>query len=327
MSLLRKGPSAGPLHPPRASAVGQSPPTRTRLPTTRRWASVAATLLAAWAIPDFARITEAADSRADNARPAATDDTTPPPGIDISKLDDFERKVFFRVINRESSACGKGHSLLYSVKNDAACRASFYAVRYVAHLVDSGFTDSEIAEKVDKRFRMPRQPRIDVSAAPIKGNPTARVTIVEFVDYECPHCKHAQGLMRRLVDEYPSDVKIYFKHFPLSSHSNARLAAAAAVAAAKQGKFWPYNEKIWANSDNLTPAILEKAAKEVGLDVARWRAEMDSDAVKARVQADRSEGDDLGINATPSIYINGRKYDDPLEIASLKDWVDEELGR
>jgi len=105
------------------------------------------------------------------------------------------------------------------------------------------------------------------------------------------------------------------------------LAAEAAAAAGKQGKFWTYNDKVWANSDSLTPAVLEKVAKEVGLDVVRWRKDKDSDAGKGRVQADRTEGDDLGINATPTIYINGRKYDDPLDIASLKDWIEEELGR
>lgn len=268
-----------------------------------------------------------ASPQADKPENSAGDDTTPPPGIDLSKLDEFERKVFFRVVNHEASACGKGHSLIYSVKHDSSCRASFYAVRYVARLVDSGFTDSEIGEKLDKRFRTPRQTHINLSAAPSKGAQSGRVTLVEFVDYECPHCKHAQTLIRQLVDEYPSDVKVYFKHFPLSGHTNARTAAEAAVAAQKQGKFWPYSDKLWTNSDNLTPAILEKIAKEVGLDVARWRKELDSDGVRDRVQADKSEGTDMGVNATPSIYINGRKYEDPLEIVSLKDWIDEELGR
>ena len=263
----------------------------------------------------------------DKSGSPAGNDNSPPPGVDLSKLDEFERKVFYRVINREPSACGKGHSLIYSLKHDSACRASFYAVRYVAHLVDSGYTDSEIGEKLVKRFRTPRYPRIDVSAAPVKGNTSGRVTVVEFVDYECPHCKHAQTLMRQVVEEYPNDVKMYFKHFPLSSHANARLAAEGAVAAHKQGKFWQFNEKVWANSENLTPAVLEKAAKEVGLDVARWRTDIDSDAIKSQVQADKSEGNDLGVLATPSIYINGRKYEDPLEIASFRDWIDEELGR
>jgi 2-hydroxychromene-2-carboxylate isomerase len=302
---------------------------------TRRWLITGAALIAAYACtrifsrtqPAQAAPAPTANAVADKAGSPSGDDTSPPPGIDLGKLDEFERKVFYRVVNRESSACGKGHSLIYSVKHDSACRASFYAVRYVAHLVDSGFTDSEIGEKLEKRFRTPRFPRIDVSTAPAKGNASGRVTVVEFVDYECPHCKHAQALMRQVVEEYPKDIKMYFKHFPLSSHANARLAAEGAVAAHKQGKFWPFNEKVWANSESLTPAVLEKAAKEVGLDVARWRADLESDAVKSQVQADKSEGNDLGVLATPSIYINGRKYEDPLEIASLKDWIDEELGR
>jgi len=255
------------------------------------------------------------------------EDRSPPPGIDLTKLDEFERKVFYRVVNREPSACGKGHSLIYSVTHDSACRASFYAVRYAAHLVDSGFTDSEIGEKLDRRFRTPRHAHIDVAAAPVKGKTSGRVAVVEFVDYECPHCRHAQTLLRQVVEEYPSDVKVYFKHFPLSSHTNARLAAEGAVAAQKQGKFWPFSDKVWANSESLTLAVLEKSAKEVGLDLVHWRADLDSDAVKGRVQADKAEGNDLGINATPSIFINGRKYEDPLEIASFRDWIDEELGR
>jgi protein-disulfide isomerase len=287
----------------------------------------AALTFAAWAGLGFSSSFAAESGTTPKAGATATEDNTPPPGVDLGKLDEFERKVFFRIVAHEPSACGKGQSLLHSAKHDGGCRASFYAVRYVAHLVDSGFTDSEIAEKLEKRFRTPRQTAIDVSAAPSKGAASGRVSVVEFVDYECPHCKHAQGLLKQLVEEYPSDVKVYFKHFPLSSHTYSRLAAEAAVAAAKQGKFWPYNDKIWANSDNLTPAILEKAAKEVGLDLARWRKDKDSEAAKGRVQADRTEGGELDINATPTIYINGRKYDDPLDIASLKDWVDEELGR
>jgi thiol-disulfide isomerase/thioredoxin len=269
----------------------------------------------------------AAPPSADKGASPSGEDHTPPPGIDLGKLDDFERKAFFRVVNRESSACGRGHSLIYSAKHDPSCRTSFYAVRYVAHLVDSGFLDSEIGEHLERRFRAPRVPAFDLVAAPWKGKQSARVTVVEFVDYECPHCRQAQTLLRQLVEEYPSDVKVYFKHFPLSSHTNARLAAEGAVAAHKQGKFWTFNDKVWANSDSLTPALLEKVAKESGLDLALWRKEAGSDGVKNRVQADRSEGSELGIVATPTIYVNGRKYGDPLEIASLKDWIDEELGR
>ena len=264
---------------------------------------------------------------ASRAPTATGEDATPPTGIDIANLDDFERKVFFRIVNHEASACGRGHSLLYSAKHDPSCRASFYAVRYVARLVDSGYTDSEIAERLDRRFRAPRVERFNLVGAPWKGKQSARVTVVEYVDYECPHCRHAQALLRQVVAEYPNDVRVYFKHFPLSGHTNARLAAEGAVAAHKQGQFWAFSDKVWDVSDNLTPAVLETVAKTVGLDVAVWRKDAASNAVKARVQADKSEGTELGIAATPTVFINGRKYEDPLDLVSLKDWIDEELGR
>ncbi len=268
---------------------------------------------------------------ASGAPPAAkaegSDDTTPPPGVDLSKLDEFERKVFFRVINKEPSACGKAHSLSVSLKTDRGCRKTVYAVKYVARLVDSGYTDSEISEALHKRFAGGPPKKIDVTDAPFKGNPNAPVVLVEFVDYECPHCKHVQPVMRQVVEEFKSDVKVYFKHYPLGGHVNSRLAAEGAVAAQKQGKFWPFNDKIWANADILSPALLEQFAKDIGLDVAQWRKDLESDEVKNRVQKDKTEGGVLGIESTPTIYLNGREYTDHREVESLRDWINEELGR
>ena len=258
---------------------------------------------------------------------SAEPDTTPPPGVDLSKLDEYERKVFFRVVNREPSSCGKGHSLIYSVKRDPGCKRSVYAIKYVAKLVESGYTDSEIGDELQNRYHEAVHKNIDVARAPNKGPAEARVTLVEFVDYECPHCRTAQALMRQVLDAYPRQVRLCFKHFPLSSHTTSRLAAEAAMAAHKQGKFWPFSDKVWENADNLTPAVLEKIAKQVGLDVARWRSDMNSDEVKAAVAQDKSDGTALGINSTPTIYINGRKYAGRHDIESICDWIDEELGK
>ncbi len=250
-----------------------------------------------------------------------------PGGIDLGKLGEHERKVFDQVVGREPSACGKGHSLLHSVQHDPACRASFYAVRYVARLAASGSSEAEIGEKLEQRFRAARVPYIDVSLAPSKGNPAGPVKIVEFADYECTHCKEAQGPMHALLAEYAKDVTFYFKHFPLGGHVNSLNAAMGAAAAQKQDRFWQYSDKLWASSVPLMPAVLESIAKDVGLDFSRWYADVGSDEVRGLVQRDRTEGRTLEIHRTPAVFINGRRYSDELDLASLKDWLDEELGR
>ena len=263
-------------------------------------------------------------SIARRSKPSAGD---PLAGIELGKLNASQRKVFDQVVSHESSVCGKGHSLLHSLKHDGACRGSFYAVRYVARLASSGFSESEIGAKLEQRFRAPRIPSIDVSQAPSKGSPSGRVKIVEFADYQCGHCKEAQEMMHTLLAEYPKDVTVYFKHFPLTGHINSINAALAAVAAQKQGKFWPFNDKIWENSDHLSPAVLEGIARDLGLDFQRWFAQLSTEDVRGHVLRDRTEGRSLEIQRTPAIFINGRRYPDEPDLADLRDWIEEELGR
>jgi protein-disulfide isomerase len=270
-----------------------------------------------------------ASAATEQAAPAAgAQDTTLPPGIDASKLDEFQKKVFFRIINNEPSICGQAQSLIASAKAAKdPCRRSFNAIRYVGKLVEQGFTDSEVSESIGKRYRVTAPKSIDVAEAPMKGSPGAKVTLVEFADYECPHCKRLQPVLRQIVEEFHNDVRVYFKHYPLPQHANARLAAEAAVAAHKQGKFWPFQDKVWDKQDELTPAEIEKIAKASGLDMAKFRQDMESPAVKDRVQKDRAEGQALGLQATPTVYINGREYTDPKDTESLREWIKEELGR
>jgi protein-disulfide isomerase len=258
------------------------------------------------------------------AASAAQQDTTLPPGVDVSKLDDFQKKVFFRVANSETSLCGQAQSLLQSAKKD--CRRSVNGLRYVVRLVEQGYTDSEIGEALTKRYRDSTPKPIDVAKAPWKGSPSAKITMVEFADYECPHCKRLQPVLRQILDEFHSEVKVYFKHYPLPQHTNAKLAAEAAVAAQKQEKFWQFQDKLWDRQDELTPAEIEKIAKESGLDVTKFRQDVGSEAVKAQVQKDRADGQALGLQSTPTLYINGREYTDPKDAASLREWIKEELA-
>jgi protein-disulfide isomerase len=280
--------------------------------------------------PAQAQPTHTADTAAATATATAGkagDDTTPPPGVDISKLDEFGKKVFFRIGNSEASVCGQAQSLLASAKAQKnGCARSVNALRYVARLVDQGYTDSEISESLGKRYRPIAPKKIDISDAPMKGNPKARITLVEFADYECPHCKHFQPVLHQILDEFPNDVKLYFKHYPLPQHTNARLAAEGAVAAQKQGKFWQFQDKLWEHQDELGPAEIEQLAKEAGLDLAKFRQDLASPAVKGKVDKDRNEGAAIGLQATPTLYIDGREYTDTRDADSLREWIKDALG-
>jgi hypothetical protein len=190
------------------------------------------------------------------SKPPSSQFGLPPSEADLRTLDDFARKVFDQVVTSEPSACGKGHSLLDSARHDTSCRASAYAVRYVARLARAGSSAAEISDRLASRFRAPQVPPINVSEAPSKGNPKARLTVVEFADYTCDHCKQAQGLLPTLLAEYPQDVLLYFKHYPLGANRSGFNAALAASGAQRQGKFWEFSDKVWEHSPELPPVVL-----------------------------------------------------------------------
>ncbi len=293
-----------------------------------RAAALGVTVLGCWSLAACAKTPGAAHPAEAAAAPAkggGEADAPLPPEVKplYDKLDDLGKKVFTRVSSSESSVCGDAQSL---IKSWPSCRRSVAALRYVAKSVEAGYTDSEIAERLAKRYRPVTAKKIDVADAPMKGNPSAKITLIEFADYECPHCRRFQPVLHQIMDEFRSDVKLYFKHYPLPQHTNARLAAEAAVAAQKQGKFWQYQDKLWEKSEELTPAEIEKAAKEVGLDLTKFRQDVASEPVKARVQKDRSDGQAAGIEATPTLYINGREYTDGRDTDSLREWIKDAIS-
>ena len=295
-----------------------------------RAAALAVAVAGCWSLvacaktPAAAHPAEAATAAAKTGPTGPADAALPPEVKPLyDKLDELGKKVFMRVANSESSVCGDAQSLINSVKT---CRRSIAALRYVAKLIEGGYTDSEIGEKLANRYRPITAKKIDLADAPMKGSPSAKITLVEFADYECPHCRRFQPVLHQILDEFRSEVKLYFKHYPLPQHTNARLAAEAAVAAQKQGKFWQFQDKLWEKSEELTPAEIEKAAKESGLDVAKFRQDIASEAVKARVQKDRSDGAAAGLQATPTLYINGREYTDGRDSDSLREWIKDAIA-
>ncbi len=151
--------------------------------------------------------------------------------------------------------------------------------------------------------------KVDVkvgSADHIRGNKNAKITIVEFSDYQCPFCSRFHATMKQVMAKYPTQVRWVFKHFPLDSiHPYARKAAIAAECAGEQNKFWEYTDEIYANQASLNEEYLTTAAKNTGLNVSKFASCVKDGKYDSRVNADLQQGQNYGVRGTPGSFLNG----------------------
>lgn len=140
------------------------------------------------------------------------------------------------------------------------------------------------------------------------GTDSAKVTIVEFSDFQCPSCKAAEPEVETLLAKYKDRILFVYRHFPLPAHQYGFPAAEAAEAAGLQGKFWTMRAKLFAFSPDLSIDKLKQAAKDLGLDMNKFNQDLDSDTVRQKVLNDQSDGNSLGVNATPTFYVNGKQF-------------------
>lgn len=173
----------------------------------------------------------------------------------------------------------------------------------------------------------PEQPVYAISVAdqPARGAETAPVTIVEFTDYECPSCAQTRPILEQLLKEYDGRVRLVVRDFPLQQHTSAFKAAEAAEAARAQGKFWPYHELLFQHQKSLTVEQLKTIASQLGLDLARFSSDLTTGRYAGNIQRDLQEGSRLGINSTPTIFINGRLVAEK-SYESLKAAIEEALN-
>jgi len=162
---------------------------------------------------------------------------------------------------------------------------------------------------------------------PSRGPANARVEIIEFADFQCPFCLRSYPVVARVLSAYGDRVRLVYRHFPLSSHPNARPAAEAAACAAEQGKFWEYYNRLFTNQDKLTDADLKGHAIAVGLDTAKFGSCFDARKYSKDIDADIAAGSEVGVSGTPAFFINGRPLDGAQPFEAFKEVIDEELAR
>jgi protein-disulfide isomerase len=172
-----------------------------------------------------------------------------------------------------------------------------------------------------------RRYSVDTSGAPSRGAANAKIAIVEFSDFQCPFCGRVTPTLEQILENYGDDVRVVFKHLPLRIHPKAPAAHAAAEAAHRQGKFWEMHDLIFANQSQMSEAKYVEYAQQIGLDVERFKRDMASDEVKAKVDADVAEASRLGVTGTPGFFVNGRFLSGAQPYAAFEALIDEELGR
>jgi protein-disulfide isomerase len=162
---------------------------------------------------------------------------------------------------------------------------------------------------------------------PVRGPSDAKVTVVVFSDFQCPFCSRVEPAMLQLLTSNPGTVRVAWKHQPLSMHPNAVPAARAAEAARLQGKFWEMHDRLFASQASLSDATYALAARELGLDVARFQADAASQGVLARIAADQSLAGSAGAQGTPTLFLNCRKMVGAQPVESYQSVVADEIRK
>jgi len=160
-----------------------------------------------------------------------------------------------------------------------------------------------------------------------QGDPNAKCTLVEYGDYECPHCGRAYPIVKRLQKHFGERLFFVFRNFPLSQmHSHAEPAAETAEFAGAEGKFWEMHDLLFENQDRLGNALLRGLTEELGLDPAELLQALEEGKYAARVRADFSGGVRSGVNGTPTFFINGQRNDGSFDYQDMVEAIDTTLA-
>ena len=254
------------------------------------------------------------------ARPAAAQDAPDP-----SALPAAARSEYDRVLEDEFCGCGSPHSLGQCLKSHPECHHSRRLAQIAAIEAARGTTASEIGVELaryDQGFRDARNTfKVDERQCRGKGP----VTLVEFSDFECPHCALLRPALEKFASENASRVKLCWMSFPLGQFPNSLPAAQAALLARDKGKLWPVHDAIFENQRRLSLDVLQEILVKAGIPAAEWKKALAEKTYVPQAEAQRAAGVAAGVNATPTLYVNGRKLDLAPSPEILAITVDDEL--
>lgn len=161
----------------------------------------------------------------------------------------------------------------------------------------------------------------------VQGKSTARIELIEYGDYQCPHCGRAYPIIKKLQHSLGTDLKFIFRNFPLSEiHPDAFNAAMATEAAGLQQKFWEMHDIIYEHQQRLDVDSLFRYAQKIGLDVEQFKNDIQSESLREKVDQDFESGVRSGVNGTPSFFVNGKKYNGDWEGDVFEQYLKSQLA-
>ena len=257
-------------------------------------------------------------------------------GVDFAGLTPAQKARALHALRTQDCSCGCGMKVAECRVKDPNCSYSRGLASVTVGAIKSGKTvAAAIADSKASKFGTRPAPKllddpvpIPTLGAPTMGPANARITMVEFSDFQCPYCSKAVTQIGATLKAYPNDVRLIFKQYPLVElHPAAAISAAASLAAHQQGKFWPMHDVMFANRPKLSRQSILAWAKEIGLDMQRFTADLDSDAIKKAVLRDQADGDKAGVEGTPTVFLNGQRYNGDLAPDAIKPVIEAELKR
>jgi len=259
------------------------------------------------------------------------------PSVDFTGLTPKQKATALKSLHVENCVCGCNMKLAQCRVMDPACTDSKALSGMVVQGVKSSLTPDQIHESlINSGYARARAAankilsdpvKIATNGSPFQGPEKAKITLVEFSDFQCPYCSRAIAEVENILRAYPKDIKLVFKQFPLEIHSEAQMAAEASLAANAQGKFWPMHDKLFANFRKLSRDNIFLWAKESGLDMEKFKVDLQSGKYRPVVEKDVKDGFDAGVQGTPTFFINGQRYNGLLDLASVKGILDAELKK
>jgi len=186
----------------------------------------------------------------------------------------------------------------------------------------------ELKEEFDVDYLLDAY-RVDVAEAegrPSKGPENAKVTLIEYSDFECPYCRQVVPSLRQVIDKYGDKIRVEYRQFPLTGiHANAMAAARASLCANEQGKFWEMHDLMFEEQKELAVPQLKEKAGRLGLDQAAFHACMDGNRFSDVIEEDLRSGSLAGVTGTPAMFVNGRPLSGAVDAAAISEIIDEEL--